>query len=129
MIGLAEVESSTETLSAAIELRSACETSLMTISYEKSSMIMNATYPKERATFSIDSTVKKRLDRVVPKSKRSSFVEYAIERALREAEKRKALAQIRAFKPYPLKGPGVVETLDQVRVQRGEQLAASDRNK
>lgn len=92
-------------------------------------MIMSATYPKERATFSIDSAVKKSLDRAVPKSRRSSFVEDAIKRALRDVEKRKALAQIRSFKPYPLKGPGVVETLDQVRVQRGEQLAASDRNK
>lgn len=89
-------------------------------------MIMSATNPKERATFSIDSAIKRRLDRAIPKSKRSNFVESAIEQALRHAEKRRALEQIRAFKPYPLKGPGVLETLDQVRAERGEQLTPGD---
>ncbi len=87
---------------------------------------MSATSSKERATYSIDSSIKRRLDRAVPKTKRSNFVENAIERALRDAEKQRALAQIRAFKPYPLKGPDVLETLDQIRAERGEQLSASD---
>lgn len=90
---------------------------------------MDATAPKERATFSIDKAVKQKLDRAVPKSKRSSFVEQAIERALRDAAKHKALAEIRTFKPYPLKGPGVVETLDHVRTKRAEQLAFGHRRK
>jgi hypothetical protein len=85
---------------------------------------MNASGPKERATFSIDSTIKKRLERTVPKSKRSSFVEGAIAEALKDVAKQEALKAIREFKPYPLRGPGVVETLRQIRTEREEQLAS-----
>ena len=85
---------------------------------------MNASGPKERATFSIDSDIKRRLELTVPKSKRSGFVEDAIDRALRDIKKREALTAIRDFKPYPLKGPGVVETLWEIRAQRDEELAS-----
>lgn len=85
---------------------------------------MNASGPKERATFSIDPAVKERLERTVPKSKRSSFVEDAIAEALKEAAIQDAVKAIREFKPYPLKGSGVVETLRQVRTERAEQLAS-----
>ena len=76
---------------------------------------MNASGPKLRATFSIDSEIKGRLERVVPKTKRSSFVEEAIANALRELAKQQALKAVRDFKPYPLKGPSVVETLRRIR--------------
>ena len=76
---------------------------------------MNASGPKLRATFSIDSEIKGRLERVVPKGMRSSFVEQAIADALKELARQEALKAIRDFKPYPLKGPGVVETLRQIR--------------
>ena len=76
---------------------------------------MNASGPKLRATFSIDSEIKGRLERVVPKGMRSSFVEQAIGDALKELARQEALKAIRDFKPYPLKGPGVVETLRQIR--------------
>ncbi|MDQ6436981.1 hypothetical protein RB623_23265 [Mesorhizobium sp. LHD-90] len=85
---------------------------------------MNASGPKERATFSIARDVKRRLERSVPKSKRSGFVEDAIEQALRGVKKREALAAIRDFKPYPLKGPGAVETLREIRTRRDEELAS-----
>jgi benzoyl-CoA reductase/2-hydroxyglutaryl-CoA dehydratase subunit BcrC/BadD/HgdB len=85
---------------------------------------MNASGPKERATFSIASDVKRQLELTVPKTKRSSFVEDAIDRALRDVKKREALTAIRDFKPYPLKGPGVVETLREIRTQRDEELAS-----
>jgi hypothetical protein len=88
---------------------------------------MNATGPKLRATFSIDREIKGRLERVVPKTKRSSFVEEAIASALRELAKQQALKAIRDFKPYPLKGPGTVKTLRQARAQRDEQLASRHR--
>lgn len=87
-------------------------------------MKMNASGPKERVTFSIDPSVKEQLERTVPKSKRSSFVEDLIAQALKDAAIQDALKAIREFKPYPLKGPGVVETLQQIRVERGEQLAS-----
>ena len=81
---------------------------------------MNASGPKLRATFSIDSEIKGRLERVVPKGKRSSFVEEAIASALRELAKQAALKAIRDLKPYPLKGPGGVETLRQLRQRTDE---------
>ncbi|WP_157016472.1 hypothetical protein [Mesorhizobium xinjiangense] len=46
---------------------------------------------KERATFSIDAAVKEQLDRDIPKSKRSGFVELAIADALRKV----AVARLR----------------------------------
>lgn len=44
---------------------------------------MNASGPKERATFSIAANVKNKLEAAVPKSERSRFVEKAIDQALR----------------------------------------------
>lgn len=85
---------------------------------------MNASGSKERATFSIDSTVKKQLERTVPKSKRSNFVEDAIVRALQDVAQQDALKAIREFRPYPPKGPGAVETLRQIREERDKQLAS-----
>ena len=85
---------------------------------------MNASGTKERMTFSIDASVKEQLERAVPKSKRSSFVEDLIAQALKEVAIQDALKAIREFKPYPLKGPGVVETLRQIRADRAEQLAS-----
>lgn len=85
---------------------------------------MNASGPKERATFSISSNVKRQLELIVPKSRRSGFVEDAIDRALRDVKKREALTAIRDFKPYPVTGPGVVETLREMRKQRDDELSA-----
>jgi hypothetical protein len=45
---------------------------------------MNASGPKERATFSIAADVKSKLEATVPKSERSQFVEKAIDQALRD---------------------------------------------
>ena len=59
---------------------------------------MNASGPKERATFSIAATVKSRLETAVPKSERSRFVEKAIDQALRDVAIRdlqKTLDEIR----------------------------------
>lgn len=84
---------------------------------------MNASGPKERATFSIAADVKRQLERIVPKSKRSGFVEDAIDRALRDVKKREALTAIRDFKPHPLKGPGAVETLRELRMERDKELS------
>lgn len=85
---------------------------------------MNASGPKERMTFSIDAGVKEQFERSVPKSRRSGFVEDLIARGLKEAAIKDALKAIREFKPYPLKGPGVVETLLQARKERTEQLTS-----
>ena len=83
--------------------------------------------PKERATFTLDPVVKSQLERQVPKSERSHFVETAIANALKQAAKQEALEAIRSFERFPLKGPGVVETLRQIRAERDEQLASRHR--
>ncbi|PSJ57726.1 hypothetical protein [Kumtagia ephedrae] len=59
---------------------------------------MNASGPKERATFSIAADVKSKLEAVVPKNERSRFVEKAIDQALRDVAIRnlqKTLDEIR----------------------------------
>lgn len=83
---------------------------------------MNASSPKKRATFSLDSAVKEGLERIVPKSRRSGFVKDAIALALKELARQEALKAIREFKPYELKGPGTVETLREIRSRRDEQM-------
>ena len=85
---------------------------------------MNASGPKERVTFSIDAAVKDQLERAVPKSKRSRFVEDVIAQALKDAARQDALKFLREFKPYPAKGLDSVETLRQIRAERADYLAA-----
>ena len=88
---------------------------------------MGISGPKERATFTLDPAVKSKLESLVPRNERSRFVEDAIMTALGEAARQDALKAIREFKPYPLKGPNVVETLRQIRAERDEQLAVRHR--
>lgn len=54
---------------------------------------MGMSGPKERATFSLSSDVKKQLEDSVPKNERSRFVEKAIARLLKE-DARKSLGQL-----------------------------------
>jgi hypothetical protein len=88
---------------------------------------MGVAGPKDRATFTLDPAVKDELEREIPKSERSGFVQDAIVGALKEVRRQKALKTIREFRRYPLKGPGVVETLRQIRSERDEQLASRHR--
>ena len=90
---------------------------------------MGVSGPKERATFTLDPGVKSQLERQIPQSERSRFVETAIANALKDLAKQDALDAIRSFERFPLKGPGVVETLRQVRAERDEQLASRHRPK
>ena len=78
---------------------------------------MNASGPKERATFSIDSTIKETLESQVPKSKRSRFVEEAIAKALKDAAKERALKMIRDFKPISTGGEDSTDVLRRVRLE------------
>ena len=78
---------------------------------------MNASGPKERATFSIDSTIKQTLESEVPKSKRSRFVEEAIAKALKDAAKERALKMIRDFKPVSTGGEDSTDVLHRIRLE------------
>ena len=77
---------------------------------------MNASGPKERATFSIDSSIKEALESQVPKSKRSRFVEEAIAKALKDAAKERALKMIRDFKPVSTGGEDSTDVLRRIRL-------------
>jgi len=78
---------------------------------------MNASGPKERATFSIDSSIKETLESQVPKSKRSRFVEEAIAKALKDAAKERALKMIRDFKPVSTGGEDSTDVLLRIRLE------------
>lgn len=58
---------------------------------------MNASGPRERATFTLSPETRRRLEAAVPKSARSRFVEEAVEQALAAEAKRKAIDAIRNF--------------------------------
>lgn len=90
---------------------------------------MGISEPKGRVTVTLDPAVKRKLESRVPKSERSRFVELAIAKALDKVAKDEAMAAIREFKRYPLKGPGVVETLREVRHERDEQLASRHKSR
>lgn len=77
---------------------------------------MNATGPKERATFSLSASVKARLEEVVPKNERSRFVEDAIRQALRA----EAVARLRQYldeMPKATGGENSTELLRRMRMQ------------
>jgi hypothetical protein len=79
--------------------------------------------PKERATVSITSTLKDQLDRAVPKSKRSGFVEAAIVEALRReavARLKETLAKVEGLSSG---GEDSVDVLRRLRREREEYLA------
>jgi len=77
---------------------------------------MGALGPKERATYSIAADIKSRLDSAIPKSERSSYVEQAIDRALRED----ARQRFRKFLDEIPKSTGGENSTDFLRRKRME---------
>ena len=90
-------------------------------------MTMNVQLPKARVTFSLDADLVEQFERAIPKSKRSGFVQALISDAMRKAALKDTLEAMRSFKPYPLKGPGVVETIQKIRAERVEHIAVRHR--
>lgn len=71
---------------------------------------------KERVNFTIDRDVRSRLETRVPRSKRSAFVERAIEKALTENAGQELLEWIDTMPTAPVRdGMGAVESLRLVR--------------
>jgi uncharacterized protein YgbK (DUF1537 family) len=85
--------------------------------------------PKERATFSIAASVKGQLDRMVPKSKRSSFVEAALADALRKEAVAQLKQTLERFKGYSSGGEDSADVLRRLRQERGDYLAERHRAK
>lgn len=84
---------------------------------------MGIASPKERLTISIARETRQTLEKTIPKSKRSAFIERAISGALDDEARREALNAILNFKRYPSKGQDSVETLRQLREERANYLA------
>lgn len=78
---------------------------------------------KVRAAFTIAAPVKEELEAVVPKSKRSQFVEQAIAAALLKEAKRKALAAIDNAPCVGTDGKDSVAVLSDIRRSRTADLA------
>lgn len=71
---------------------------------------------KERVNFTIDRSVRTKLEEHVPKSKRSAFVESAIEKALKDNAGKELLDWLDTMPKFtPKDGMGSVETLRKVR--------------
>ncbi len=79
---------------------------------------------KERSAFTLSSSIKEELESVVPKSKRSQFVEHAIATALLEEAKRRALAAIDAAPCIDTQRQNSVEILTRIRRERRSNLVS-----
>ncbi|MGY6707681.1 MAG: hypothetical protein ACXIVF_05085 [Rhizobiaceae bacterium] len=75
---------------------------------------------KERATFSIDAAVKDTLEKRVPKSKRSAFVERAIADALRQEAVQDLKRTLDRIEGYSAGGEDSVEILRRVRREQDD---------
>jgi hypothetical protein len=77
---------------------------------------MGINVPKERATYSLDATVKRQLEESVPASQRSSYVERAIVAALRQD----ALKEFSVFLDNLPKATGGEDSVEFLRRKRRE---------
>lgn len=78
---------------------------------------MNATGPKERATFSIAADLKSRLEENVPKSERSRFVERAIDHALRDMARQRLKKQLDTMRRTSTAGEDSTDFLRRMRME------------
>lgn len=77
---------------------------------------------KERAAFTLSEAVKAELERAVPKSKRSKFVEQAIADALLAKARRKAIEMIKTAPRFSAGGQDSVAVLRRIREERSAAL-------
>ncbi len=79
---------------------------------------------KERAAFSISEDVKQELEKMVPKNKRSQFVEKAIAEALNAQARRKAIAMLENVPKFDTQGVDSVDFLRKIRKERENYIVA-----
>ena len=68
-----------------------------------------------KRTFSLSEDNVIQLEALVPKSKRSRFVDNAVAKAIEQATKEQAVEALKNFKRFEIKGKGVVETIREIR--------------
>ena len=78
---------------------------------------MNASGPRERATFTLSPETRRRLEAAVPKSARSRFVEEAVEIALQAVAKRRALEALATVKGLTKGGEDSTDFLRRKRME------------
>ena len=79
---------------------------------------------KERVNFSIDRNLRSKLERAVPRSRRSAFVEAALDRALEDRAREELVDFLDSLPTVPVEaGNGSVEAMRAIR-QRMQQNAA-----
>lgn len=81
---------------------------------------------KERATFSIDAAVKDSLEKQIPKSRRSAFVERAIADALRQEAVQDLKQTLDRIEGYSAGGEDSLEILRRIRRERVDYLLEGD---
>ena len=84
-------------------------------------MVVNAMYIKKTYSFSEENI--EQLEQLVPKSKRSRFLDSALARAIEEETKANALKALEAFKRIKTNGDSVTETLRQIRQNESSRLS------
>lgn len=77
---------------------------------------MGINVPRERATYSLDATIKRKLEKTIPASQRSRYVEKAIEAALRKD----ALKEFSTFLDDLPKAAGGEDSVEFLRRKRRE---------
>lgn len=83
---------------------------------------LNASGPRERATFTLSPQTIKQLEEIVPKNERSRFVEEAVGQALARDARRKAVEAIRDFPRVANPAGDSTEVLRDLRTERDADL-------
>jgi hypothetical protein len=78
---------------------------------------MGISGPKDRATFSIARDIKSRLERLVPKSERSRFVEAALDKALQEIARERLKDMLDKLPRAAAKGESTTDFLRRKRLE------------
>ncbi len=75
-----------------------------------------------KRTISFSETTLETLDELVPKSKRSRFIDRAVVKELQQAAKLKALDALQNMDRFEVTGDSIVETVRKIRQEESERL-------
>lgn len=81
----------------------------------------------QRISITIDDHLKAELDNIVGKGERAAFINHAIQKAVDDWHKQRALKKILDFKPYKIEQDSV-EVLRQIREERAQQVFDASRD-
>ncbi len=76
-----------------------------------------------KRSITFDETTSEKLDDLVPKSRRSKFVDRAVNDALKKVAKQKAIDALENAQKISSTGKSVVESLQNIRKTESERLA------